>query len=113
VSDLPPKTCQLDNLITHPRLVEATLAGQKTQQRRNGVYGYPGETFELQGKTLRITELKRQKLGELGESEAQAEGFPNLTAYKDVILRMHPGMPWNPEMLVWLHSFELVETGSG
>jgi hypothetical protein len=41
----PEKTCSIDRLITHPKLVAATIAGVKTQQRRNGVYGWPGETF--------------------------------------------------------------------
>jgi len=49
VTDLPEKTCSIDRLVTHEKLVAATLDGRKTQQRRNGVYGYPGVCFELEG----------------------------------------------------------------
>ena len=61
--DYPEKTCSIDRLVTHEKLVAATLAGRKTQQRRNGVYAYPNETFELEGKTFIVTDLYQQKLG--------------------------------------------------
>lgn len=105
MTDLPEKTCSLDRLITQPKLIEAALAGKKTQQRRNGVYGWPGETFVLENKTFVITELRRERLGDMGDAEAIAEGFPSLAFYKDIILRMHAGMEWDADSLVWVHSF--------
>ena len=45
MSDFPEKTCEIDSLVTHAKLVEAAIAGRKTQQRRNGIYAYPGEAF--------------------------------------------------------------------
>lgn len=105
MTDFPEKTCSLDRLITHPKLVDAVLAGKKTQQRRNGVYGWPGETFILENKTFVITELRREKLGDMGDVEAMAEGFPSLAAYRNIILKMHAGMDWNPDCLVWMHAF--------
>jgi len=105
MTDFPEKTCSIDRLITHSKLVEAVLAGKKTQQRRNGVYGWPGETFVLENKTFVITELRREKLGDMGDAEAMAEGFPSLAFYKDIILKMHAGMDWNPDSLVWMHAF--------
>ena len=33
----PDRTCSIDRLVTHPKLVAATKAGVKTQQRRDGV----------------------------------------------------------------------------
>lgn len=101
----PEKTCEIDRLVTHERLVDAALAGRKTQQRRNGVYGYPGESFQLGGENFVITSLTRQKLGEMTEDDAQAEGFPSLQSYKDLIIRMHAGMEWNESHPVWVHSF--------
>jgi len=44
-------------------LIEATLAGKKTQQRRDGVYAYPGETFELGGVKFTVTSLEQKTLG--------------------------------------------------
>ena len=32
----PEKSCDIDRLVTHPKLVEAALAGKKIEQRRDG-----------------------------------------------------------------------------
>jgi hypothetical protein len=40
---------------------------------------------------------------------AQAEGYPSLEMYRDLILRMHKGMEWNGAAKVWVHEFELAE----
>ena len=101
----PDRTCSIDRLVTHPKLVAATKAGVKTQQRRDGVYGFPGETFDLEGETFIITDLSRQRIGDMTDEHAKAEGYPNLEMYKDIILRMHAGMTWNPDSLVWVHTF--------
>lgn len=101
----PEKTCSIDRLVTHAKLVEATKSGMKTQQRRDGVYGYPGETFDLDEMTFIVTDLKRQRLGDMTDADARAEGYPSLDMYKDIILKMHAGMTWEADSLVWVHSF--------
>lgn len=101
----PTKNCSIDRLVTQPRLIEAVKKGMKTQQRRDGVYGWPGETFELDGMTFVITDLQRQRLGDMTDEDAKAEGFPGLESYKDIILKMHAGMTWSDDSLVWVHSF--------
>lgn len=101
----PAKTCSIERLVTHPKLVAATLVGNKTQQRRDGIYGYPGETFVLEGSTFVITSLTRERLGDMTDVHAQAEGYPTLEMYKDIILRMHAGMEWDEDHLVWVHTF--------
>lgn len=103
----PEKTCSIDRLVRHPKLVAAALAGQKTQQRRDGVYAYPGETFELEGITFVLTELKRETLGDMDDESAQAEGYPSFDAYKSLILKMHKGMAWQDDAQVWVHCFEI------
>lgn len=102
----PEKTCEIDRLVRHPRLVEAALAGIKTQQRRDGVYAYPGETFLLENTQFTVTALERRTLGDMTDDDAKAEGYPNLAAYKDLILRMHPGMEWDNSHKLWVHIFE-------
>lgn len=102
----PEKSCEVESLITHSRFVKATLARRKTQQRRDGLYALPGETFELEGVSFRVTSVERQKLGAISEQDAQREGFPNLSMYRELIERMHSGMPWDEDALVWVHSFE-------
>lgn len=105
MNDFPPKTCEIDRLVCHPKLVEAALAGRKTQQRRNGVYAYPGETFELQGVGFTVTGLERKSLGDMTDADAQAEGYPSMEFYKELILKMHAGMVWDDSSLVWVHHF--------
>lgn len=105
-TNYPEKSCEIDRLVTHPKLVEATLAGQKTQQRRDGVYAYPGETFELEGVEFTVTGLDRETLGDMDDAAAQAEGYPSMEAYKALILRMHAGMEWNENHKVWVHKFK-------
>ena len=101
----PEKTCSIDRLVRHPRLVEAAIKGEKTEQRRDGIYAYPGETFELQGVSFVCTDLIRQRLGDMDDADAHAEGYQSLDAYRDLILSMHKGMTWNEDALVWLHRF--------
>src|SRR5664279_466885 len=103
----PEKTCSIDRLVTHAKLVEATKAGMKTQQRRDGIYGLPGETFDLDGMTFVVTDLKRQRLGDMTDADARAEGYPSLELYRDIILKMHVGMTGEADSLVWVHSFEV------
>ena len=105
LTTFPERTCSIERLVTHPKLVASSLAGTKTQQRRDGVYGFPGETFVLEGITFVVTDLSRQRIGDMTDEHAHAEGYPNLEVYKQIILSMHAGMTWNPDSLVWVHSF--------
>lgn len=105
----PEKTCEIDRLVTHQKLVTAALAGKKNQQRRAGVYGYPGEQFVLEGTAFVITDLRLEALSNMTEVDAKSEGYPNLEFYKDLIIKMHPGMEWDETQEVWVHEFEKVE----
>jgi hypothetical protein len=107
--DYPERTCEIDRLVRHPKLVEAALAGKKTQQRRDGVYAYPNETFDLNGIAFIITDLTRETIGEMTDASAQAEGYPNLEMYKNLILKMHSGMEWDENALVWVHHFKRID----
>ena len=105
----PEKTCSIDRLVTHEKLVSAALNGSKTQQRRAGVYGYPGEKFNLDGTDFEITGLRSERWGDISEEDAQREGYPNLAMYHGVIERMHQGMEWDQDQTVWVHDFVKVE----
>jgi hypothetical protein len=39
------------------------------------------------------------------DEDARAEGFPSMSMYRDLIMKMHQGMPWNDAHPVWVHSF--------
>ncbi len=105
-TNYPEKTCDIDRLVRHPKLVAAAIAGTKTQQRRDGLYAYPNETFELDGIPFIITSVERQRLGDMTEQDAHAEGYPSLEAYKNIILQMHANMEWNDDGQAWVHSFK-------
>ena len=108
MSDYPEKTCTVDRLIRNKKSLKASLAGDKTQQRRNGVYAYPGETFMLEEQKFVISELKRESLAEMTDESAQAEGYPDLASYKSLILKMHPGMKWDESDQVWVHCYKKI-----
>ncbi len=90
------------------RLVDAVLARSKTEQRRDGVYGHPGETFDLEDRTFEITSLTHDRLGDMTDDDARAEGFGDLDSYRSFMTHMHQGMEWNPDHRVWVHRFREV-----
>ncbi|EIT84749.1 hypothetical protein A374_13695 [Fictibacillus macauensis ZFHKF-1] len=104
-SQLPPKTCSIERLVTLPKDVEKVVAGKKTATRRNGRYADIGEMMELNGQQFIVEDVYVQTLGELTDQHAEQEGFENVEAYKQSILSIHPGMPWLPHMKVWVHEF--------
>ncbi|NRD77268.1 ASCH domain-containing protein [Bacillus sp. BRMEA1] len=106
---LPPKTCSIERLITVEEDIQKVLAGQKTATRRNGRYADPGEIMTLEGRQFVVEKVYSQSLGELTDDDARREGFNNVEEYKQSILSMHPGMPWLPQMRVWVHEFRPVE----
>lgn len=109
MSEYPEKTCSLDRLITHEKLVDAALAGRKSEQRRAGVYGYPGESFSLKGTEFVITGLRQERYGDMTDADARAEGYPGLDMYQALIRRVHGGADMESDQPVWVHQFEKVE----
>ncbi len=108
-SELPPKTCTIERLVTLPEDVEKVLSGEKTATRRNGRYADIGEIMELKGSKFIVENVYSQALGELTDEHAKHEGFEDVEGYKNSILSIHPGMPWLPHMKVWVHEFRALE----
>jgi N4-acetylcytidine amidohydrolase len=106
---LPPKTCSVERLVTLESDVQKVLAGEKTATRRNGRYADLGEIMTLEGHDFVVDRVYSQSLGELTDDDARREGFENVEAYKQSILSIHPGMPWLPQMRVWVHEFSPVQ----
>jgi N4-acetylcytidine amidohydrolase len=107
--ELPPKTCSVERLVTIEADVKKVLAGEKTATRRNGRYADPGEVMILEGHRFVVENVYSQSLGELTDADARREGFDSVEDYKQSILSIHPGMPWLPQMRVWVHEFRLVQ----
>lgn len=107
-------------MIFKPELVEKILAGEKTETRR---VVKPGETecryvpardYALQpGRRRRvvgriaITNVHRERLGEITHEGALREGFPTVRAFLDYWRRLHGRV--DPEQEVWVIGFELEE----
>ena len=108
-NELPPKTCSVDRLVTVKEDVQKVLEGKKTATRRNGRYADVGEVMTLEGQDFVVERVYSQSLGELTDEDARQEGFESLEDYKQSILSMHPGMPWLPQMRVWVHEFRKAE----
>jgi len=106
---LPPKTCTVEKLITVKADIEKVLSGEKTATRRNGRYADPGEIMTLEGRQFVVDKVYSQSLGELTDDDARREGFSSVEEYKQSILSYHPGMPWLPQMRVWVHEFSPVQ----
>jgi N4-acetylcytidine amidohydrolase len=102
---LPPKTCSIDRLVTKEEDVQKVLEGKKTATRRNGRYADVGEIMELKGNKYSVEKVYSQTLGELTDEHARQEGYDSVEEYKQSILSFHPGMPWLPQMSVWVHEF--------
>jgi hypothetical protein len=106
---LPPKTCTIDRLVTVNEDVQKVLEGKKTATRRNGRYADVGEIMELEGRKFVVEKVYSQSLGELTDEHARQEGFDSVEEYKQSILSFHPGMPWLPQMRVWVHEFSPIK----
>ncbi|WP_372663689.1 ASCH domain-containing protein [Cohnella sp.] len=107
-NELPPKTCTIERLITVQADIDKVLTGSKTATRRNGRYADVGEIMTLQDHQYVVEKVYSQSLGELTDEHARQEGYPNVEEYKQSILSFHPGMPWLPQMRVWVHEFSPV-----
>lgn len=103
--ELPTKTGSIEKLVTVPQDVEKVIKGQKTATRRNGRYADIGEVMTLEGHQFIIENVYRQTLGELTNENAKKEGYETVEEYKNSILSSHPGMPWSPDMKVWVHEY--------
>ncbi|MFO1442486.1 ASCH domain-containing protein [Bacillus sp. Bva_UNVM-123] len=102
---LPPKTCTIERLVTVPEDVEKVIAGKKTATRRNGRYADIGEIMTLNGHEFVVEKIYSQTLGELTDEHAKQEGYETVEEYKEAILSYHNGMPWLPQMKVWVHEY--------
>ena len=96
------------DLLPSEGIRQAVLAGEVTQLHRGNQYADTGDRFEIDGTTFEVTTVETERLGELTDEDARAEGSPNLAAYRERIERTHD-TEWDDDNEVVLHEFEPVD----
>jgi hypothetical protein len=102
-------------LLFKPEHVQPVLSGLKTQTRR--VWKKPrvkvGRIYKAKTKLfskdyfalLRVTGLRKERLGDLSPEDAQAEGGYSIEQFKRIWKEINGS--WNPEQEVWVVEFEV------
>ena len=96
-------------MIFKPELAEKVLDGEKTETRRivkedeTDCRYVPGRGRAI-GR-IAITDVRKEKLGEITHEGAVREGFPTVRAFLDYWRRLHGHV--DPEQEVWMIRFEL------
>jgi hypothetical protein len=54
---------------------------------------------------MKITGVRREKLGTISEVDAEKEGYPSVEAYREAFARIY-GF-WDPDVKVWAVDFAL------
>jgi len=98
---------EADELLPAERLREAVVDGDITQLHRGDKHASEGDRFEIDDVVFEVTTVREQRLGELTDEDARAEGSPNLDAYKKRIERTHD-LTWDDDDTAVLHQFEKV-----
>lgn len=95
------------DLLPAERLRTGALEGEITQLHRGDPHAEEGDTFAIDGTTFAVVDVFEQRLGELTDEDARAEGSPDLEAYRRRIERTHD-TEWDDEKTAFCHRFEPV-----
>jgi len=102
-------------VIFKKRLLELVLQGRKTQTRRLHRHRLrPGKIYQLKdnyyGQPQGFIKIKRrfeQRLGDMTEEEARAEGVKDLADFRELWKSINGD--WSPDQVVTAYEFELAE----
>ncbi|MDG5775995.1 ASCH domain-containing protein [Haloarculaceae archaeon H-GB2-1] len=95
-------------LLPAPRIRRAVLEGDVTQLHRGDRHAAEGDVFEIDGVSFEVVEVAEERLGDLTDADARAEGSPDLDAYRRRIEQTHD-LEWNDDDTAVLHRFERQE----
>lgn len=60
---------------------------------------------------IRVTDIRRERLQDISEADAQAEGVNSIAEYRELWERINGAGSWETNPEVWVLTFELVEGG--
>jgi hypothetical protein len=87
---------------------KAIADGAKCCTSRNKRYGKIGDTFRIDGRTYRLTDVRRLSLYTVAQRCFGLEGVNSPQEFETLWADIHPRKGWDPEQLVWTHFFEEV-----
>jgi len=116
----PVKQGGVKVILFKPEHVQPILEGRKTQTRRTGKKRWNVGSvhqaklnFKKGSKPfayLKITDVRQERLGNITEADAWAEGYGSIEEYKEVFKQIYGY--WNPDINVWVVNFEVVKGGA-
>jgi len=99
---------EANELLPAERIRRAAVAGDVTQLHRGDKHASEGDRFGIDDVVFEVTTVREERLGDLTDEDAQAEGSPDLDAYKKRIERTHD-VTWDDDDTAVLHRFERVD----
>ncbi|WP_251330268.1 ASCH domain-containing protein [Haloplanus pelagicus] len=99
---------EANELLPAARIRRAAVAGDVTQLHRGDKHASEGDRFEIDDVVFEVTTVREERLGDLTDEDARAEGSPDLDAYKKRIERTHD-VTWDDDDTAVLHRFERVD----
>lgn len=102
-----------------PQFVEAILSGSKTQTRRRGPKRWRvGSVHQARTRNrkepfayLRILDVRQERLGDISEADARAEGFRSRDEFFAAWRGIYGSAP-DMDMQVWVVTFRVERAGS-
>ncbi len=89
------------------------LSGEKTATSRRRRAGQPGDYFEAFGETFKLLSVEERRLEDVATLHYRAEGCESPKAFIDIWNQIHPWRGYEPELIVFYHSFCLVKQTNG
>jgi hypothetical protein len=99
---------EANELLPAERIRQAVLAGDVTQLHRGDKHASEGDRFKIDDVVFEVTTVREERLGDLTDEDARAEGSPDLEAYRKRIERTH-GITWSDDDTSVVHRFKRVD----